>query len=215
MIHFLCTNCRKALKAQDASSGKKCQCKCGTINRIPVRQSPASPPADLPTPPTPKPAAPLAQLAPPIAQPATLAPVSTTPLAVAPIPFHEERTIPHLPEFEVFDDYAARPATNVARPRVQEQNPPASPTIPKSPNDSNTHSLSGLGTFLLWAGILGALYFLFLFDTSVAVDRQAAYYLGTNRVHNIGLMNDRQAGIIASVGAAILGALLVKVGSKK
>ncbi|HQR07135.1 MAG TPA: hypothetical protein PLN21_09950 [Gemmatales bacterium] len=36
MIHFLCPNCKKAMKAGDEHAGRKCKCRhCGEVNTIP------------------------------------------------------------------------------------------------------------------------------------------------------------------------------------
>lgn len=72
--------------------------------------------------------------------------------------------------------------------------------------------MKGLGLLLLAGGIISAGYFFKGFDTSVEVPNIS--YSGANdwsgrRVNNLGLMADRQNGIILSVGAAIVGTLLI------
>jgi hypothetical protein len=67
---------------------------------------------------------------------------------------------------------------------------------------------------MLLGGVLAACYFLFLFDTSVAVPTTEfmGVSVGGGRVNNIGLMADRQNGIIFSLGIAVLGMFLMFLG---
>ena len=55
-------------------------------------------------------------------------------------------------------------------------------------------------------GLLGAFYFVLMFDTSVPTE-------AGGRVNNIGLIADRQNGLIFSLGLAIIGTLLVVGGN--
>jgi hypothetical protein len=64
--------------------------------------------------------------------------------------------------------------------------------------------LKRLGAVLCVGGILGALYFFLAFDTSVETS-------GGQRINNLGLMSDRQNGIIFSGVVAIIGAVLFAV----
>lgn len=60
-----------------------------------------------------------------------------------------------------------------------------------------------LGAWLLIGGAIVALFALFGFDTTVSGG------LGNGRVHNIGLLQDRQNLLIASCAAAVVGVLLL------
>jgi len=69
--------------------------------------------------------------------------------------------------------------------------------------------LSGLRTFgslLLVAGLAVAAYFFLAFDTSVES--------GMGRVNNLGLMADRQNGIIIGIGLGVVGAIILVIGSR-
>jgi hypothetical protein len=57
-------------------------------------------------------------------------------------------------------------------------------------------------------GLIGAMYFFVVFDTGIQTS------LGS-RVNNLGLMADRQNGIMLSVGVAIVGALFVVGASRR
>ena len=71
----------------------------------------------------------------------------------------------------------------------------------------NTKSL---GLTLMIAGMAGALYFFIAFNTSIEVPKSEVLgqAIGGNRINNIGLMNDRQNGLILSGIIAIVGAIL-------
>ena len=62
-------------------------------------------------------------------------------------------------------------------------------------------------------GILGAVYFFAIFETSVEVPvtQVMGQSVGGGRVNNLGLMNQRQNGIIISCVAAIIGLMLMVV----
>ena len=81
--------------------------------------------------------------------------------------------------------------------------------------------MSALALFVFVAGLIGLIYYWQFFDTSVAVPETTAFgqTLGGGRVHNIGLMQQKQNGmIVCGVGAAIgliLGFALQSVGKKK
>lgn len=89
-------------------------------------------------------------------------------------------------------------------------------------NDQNLLSkpVSGvalLGWLLIVGGFAGLLYFVAVFDTSVAVQQIDPRDFGLDalpvtqpeRVNNLGLMQTRQLGVIVSVAALLLGAVLV------
>ena len=69
------------------------------------------------------------------------------------------------------------------------------------------------GTLLLFAGIAAAIYYAIFFDTSVAVGSAGAL-LGIERVNNIGLMQDKQNGLLLSVVAAVAGLVVVMFGKR-
>lgn len=68
-----------------------------------------------------------------------------------------------------------------------------------------------LGIIFLVGGICAALYFFILFDVSVAVPSMSfmGSEIGGGRVNNIGLMAQRQNGILISIAVAMLGGFLV------
>ena len=63
---------------------------------------------------------------------------------------------------------------------------------------------------MIIAGLVGAVFFFFFFDTSVEVPTQELFgqTIGGGRVNNLGLMAERQNGIIFSFGIAIVGAVI-------
>lgn len=76
---------------------------------------------------------------------------------------------------------------------------PATPTLPHSPAASPMHLFkSWIGGLMIVGGVLGAIYFLLIFDSSVPLPMGG-------RVNNLGLMADRQNGLIFSFGVALLG----------
>jgi hypothetical protein len=62
------------------------------------------------------------------------------------------------------------------------------------------------GAILCAVGLLAAFYFVFVFDASVPTD-------AGSRVFNIGLIADRQNGLMFSLGLAVIGAILLVGGS--
>jgi peptidoglycan/LPS O-acetylase OafA/YrhL len=77
----------------------------------------------------------------------------------------------------------------------------------------NTRGLTLLATILIIAGIASLVYFLFFFDTSVAVPTQE--FTGGGRVNNLGLLQDRQNGIIVSSVALMIGVIIAVAESLK
>ena len=69
--------------------------------------------------------------------------------------------------------------------------------------------LRPLGLLLFLGGIAGLGYFMVSFDTSVAVPsvEVLGQHIGGGRVHNIGLMQERQNGLWLSAAASALGLL--------
>jgi len=81
--------------------------------------------------------------------------------------------------------------------------------------------MKAIGWLLTIAGICGAIYFFAVFDTTVPVQKVDPMAYGfdlppipaPDRVHNIGLQQDRQLGLILSVGAVVIGVGLIVAGS--
>jgi len=66
--------------------------------------------------------------------------------------------------------------------------------------------LRRVGILLLLAGLVVTAFFFFGFDTSVDS--------GVGRVNNLGLMADRQNGILIGLGLAIVGTIMLVIGSR-
>jgi len=74
------------------------------------------------------------------------------------------------------------------------------------PKQTNSSGMQTLGAVLLIAGIALAAYFFLAFDASVES--------GYGRVNNIGLMADRQNGIIIGIGLGVAGTIMLAIGSR-
>lgn len=72
------------------------------------------------------------------------------------------------------------------------------------------------GVVLLTLGICGTFYFAAMFDTSVETPATSFMdqTIGGDRVNNLGLMADRQNGIIISLGVAVIGTLMMLLSPK-
>jgi hypothetical protein len=80
---------------------------------------------------------------------------------------------------------------------------------------SNQKTASVIGLFLVVIGLFAVVYYAAFFDTSVAVepvDLGNGTSIGGGRVNNIGLMADRQNGIIVGFGMAAVGGILMYIG---
>lgn len=77
---------------------------------------------------------------------------------------------------------------------------------PPPTTNGGSSSLRTFGTLLLVAGLAVGGYFFFAFDASVES--------GYGRVNNLGLMADRQNGIIIGIGLAVVGAIMLAIGSR-
>jgi hypothetical protein len=77
-------------------------------------------------------------------------------------------------------------------------------TVP--PPRRSGSGVRAFGTLLLFAGLAVSGYFFLAYDTSVAT--------GSGRVVNLGLMADRQNGIIIGIGLCVVGTILLAVGSR-
>ena len=73
-------------------------------------------------------------------------------------------------------------------------------------NQTNSSGMQTLGVVMLIAGIALAAYFFLAFDPSVES--------GYGRVNNIGLMADRQNGIIIGIGLGVAGTIMLAIGSR-
>lgn len=83
-----------------------------------------------------------------------------------------------------------------------------SPPGPATQSSGSLYSGSLVGSLMLIGGLIGAAYFFFFFETSVDVPPQKIFGQTVERVNNLGLMAQRQNGIIFSFGVAIVGALI-------
>ena len=77
--------------------------------------------------------------------------------------------------------------------------------------------LKGLGVILFLGGLAAALYFYAYFDTSIPAPSVELFgeTLGGGRVHNIGLMQERQNGLILSAIAAAVGLVCLVLGERQ
>ena len=66
--------------------------------------------------------------------------------------------------------------------------------------------MSGLSSLLIVGGIIVSAYFWFAYDTSVSS--------GFGSVNNIGLMQNRQLGLIVGIGLAIVGVILFAISKR-
>jgi hypothetical protein len=105
--------------------------------------------------------------------------------------------------------------TQSARPSAaQAQTKPTGPALSSPPQhaqeSSSTGALGAFGLLLFIGGVIGLIYFWEFFDTSVNAPG-SAFFGGSGRVHNIGLMQDKQSGLIISGIAAALGVVCILV----
>ncbi len=75
-------------------------------------------------------------------------------------------------------------------------------------------TLKFLGAILFIGGLIAAVYYYQFFDTSVAVPVQEVFgqQIGGGRVHNIGLLQQRQNGLMIGGAVAAGGFLLLVLG---
>ena len=83
-------------------------------------------------------------------------------------------------------------------------------------NSQGSPLLKVVGALLFLGGIAFAVYYFAYFDTSVPVPTTEIFgqTIGGGRVNNIGLMQDRQNGLIFSSVAALAGLLLVMMADR-
>jgi len=75
--------------------------------------------------------------------------------------------------------------------------------------------LEYLGILMLLGGIAGAVYFFLFFNTAVTTEPVTVlgqFYGGGQQVNNLGLLADKQNGILVSIGSAILGTIFLFAG---
>jgi len=101
---------------------------------------------------------------------------------------------------------------NCGRPvAVRPQAKPESDLASPESRPEGSPLLKFVGALLFLGGIAFAIYYFAYFETSVSVPAVEIFgrQIGGGRVHNIGLMQERQNGLIFSSAAAVIGLLLV------
>ncbi len=75
------------------------------------------------------------------------------------------------------------------------------------PAATYAYGLGIIGGLMIIGGLIAAAYFFFFFDSSVGFSTQEIFgqTIGGGRVNNLGLIAERQNGIIFSFGVAIVG----------
>ncbi len=75
-----------------------------------------------------------------------------------------------------------------------------------------------VGLFIMLGGIAAAIYFFAYFDVSVTTEPvviMGQSYGGGQHVNNLGLIADRQNGLMIGIGAAVIGLLLALFGGRR
>ncbi|HTB84969.1 MAG TPA: hypothetical protein VK742_15040 [Candidatus Sulfotelmatobacter sp.] len=93
-----------------------------------------------------------------------------------------------------------------AEAEARRQRQPAIISPLAQPPARRSSGLRTAGILLLLGGLVVTAYFFFGFDPSVES--------GMGRVNNIGLMADRQNGILIGIGLAIVGTIMLVIGSR-
>lgn len=90
----------------------------------------------------------------------------------------------------------------------------AAPVSPSRERQSGSPTLRALGAILFIGGLVAAVYYFQYFDTTVASPQIEIFgqTVGGGRVHNIGLMQERQSGLLIGGAIAAAGFILVLVG---
>ena len=86
------------------------------------------------------------------------------------------------------------------------ENLPQQLNQPTPTTNGGSSGLKTLGALLLIAGLAITAYFFLGYDTSVES--------GVGRVNNLGLMADRQNGIIIGIGLGVVGTIMLAIGSR-
>ena len=95
---------------------------------------------------------------------------------------------------------------------------PAQPTISPLVEPLRVDALGGLAVLLLLGGIGVAVYYFCFFDVTVVtqpIEFMGRWIGGGDRINNIGLMADRQNGLIAGCASAVIGAILLVAGRQR
>ncbi|MFH0888394.1 MAG: zinc ribbon domain-containing protein [Planctomycetota bacterium] len=98
---------------------------------------------------------------------------------------------------------------------TESPNIPTATLITDEPEQGSL-TLKILGGLLLVAGAIVATYYFYHFDTTVTVEPveiMGKFYGGGGKVNNIGLLQDRQNGIIIGVALAVMGLICMAIGS--
>lgn len=66
-----------------------------------------------------------------------------------------------------------------------------------------------IGYYIVIAGIACSVYFFMFFDATVYVSGSPILGIPDGRVNNVGLMQDKQNGLIIGIGAVIVGVILM------
>lgn len=106
----------------------------------------------------------------------------------------------------------AEACPNCGRPIAVKTGPQSQIGVSTSePKPQGSPLLKFVGALLFLGGVAFAVYYFAYFDTSVAVPTTEIFgqTIGGGRVHNVGLMQQRQNGLIFSSVAALAGLLLV------
>jgi hypothetical protein len=86
--------------------------------------------------------------------------------------------------------------------------------VSQTPRIRTLSSIQWFGVLLCAVGTVAALYFFTVFDTSVEVpiSEIMGHTVGGEHVNNLGIMNQRQNGIVISCVIALIGLILLLVG---
>lgn len=116
-------------------------------------------------------------------------------------------------EKEISDQAAACP--HCGRPVIQPDADPAG-LFTEVPQERDPSFLKLIGALLFLGGISVGVYYFAYFDTTVAVQgvEILGQKVGGGRVHNIGLMEQRQTGLLLTGAVAAVGLLLVAFAEK-
>lgn len=98
-----------------------------------------------------------------------------------------------------------RKAAQVEADNFRQQQAGAIHSLPTQPSGGSS-GLRTVGILLLLGGLAVSAYFFLAFDTSVES--------GMGRVNNLGLMADRQNGIILGIGLSVVGTIMLVIGAR-
>lgn len=89
--------------------------------------------------------------------------------------------------------------------------------VPSGAASGGSPVLRVFGCLILLGGLALAGYYFIIFDASVAVNYQdgAGVLDMPERVNNLGLMAERQNGVLIGMGGALLGAIMMYAGRSK